>query len=67
MAFLTMPLCAQQLGGGLLVGPTFSTMNLSGVDTTRFRADFCIGARIALIPQRSIFGVELDVVYSLVS
>ena len=64
IVLLTMPLCAQQLGGGLLVGPTFSTMSLSGVDTTRFRADFCIGARIALIPRHSIFGVELDVIYS---
>lgn len=64
IVFLTMPLCAQQLGGGLLLGPTFSTMSLSGVDTTRFRTDFCIGARVALIPKRSIFGVELDVIYS---
>lgn len=64
IVFLAMPLCAQQLGGGLLLGPTFSTMSLSGVDTTRFRTDFCIGARVALIPKHSIFGVELDVIYS---
>lgn len=64
IVLLTTPLCAQQLGGGLLVGPTFSTMSLSGVDSTRFRTDFCIGARIALIPQRSVFGLELDVIYS---
>lgn len=55
---------AQKLGGGLLLGPTFSTMSLSGVDSTRLRADFCIGARIALIPKRSVFGLELDVIYS---
>ena len=61
---LALPVCAQELGGGLLVGPTFSTMSLSGVDSTRFRPDFCLGVRMALIPKRSIFGVELDVVYS---
>ena len=55
---------AQKLGGGLLVGPTFSTMSLSRSDSTRLRTDFCIGARIALIPQRSVFGLELDVIYS---
>ena len=63
-AFFSLPVCAQKLGGGLILGPTFSTMNLSGVDSTRFRADFCFGARIALIPQRSVFGLELDVIYS---
>jgi len=46
------------------LGPTFSTMSLSGVDSTRFRTDFCFGVRMALIPQRSIFGLDLDVVYS---
>lgn len=55
---------AQRLGGGLIVGPTFSTMRLSGVDSTRFRPDFCFGVRMALIPKRSIFGLELDVIYS---
>lgn len=58
------PLKAQTIGGGLILGPTFSTMNLSGVDSTRFRTDFCLGARVALIPQRSVFGLELDVIYS---
>lgn len=62
--FLTLPVCAQQLGGGLLVGPTFSTMSISGVDSTRFRPDFCFGVRMALIPQRSVFGMELDVIFS---
>lgn len=55
---------AQTLGGGLIFGPTFSTMNLSGIDSTRFRTDFCFGGRIALIPSHSVFGVELDVIYS---
>jgi len=58
------PTQAQTLGGGLILGPTFSTMTLSGVDSTRFRPDFCFGARIALIPQRSVFGAEIDVIYS---
>lgn len=61
---VAMPLKAQTLGGGLMVGPTFSTMSLSGVDSTRLHTDFCFGARLALIPKRSIFGVELDVIYS---
>ena len=61
---LSLPVCAQKLGGGLILGPTFSTMQLSGVDTCRFRTDFCFGARVALIPQRSVFGMELDVIYS---
>ena len=61
---LAMPGFAQKLGGGLILGPTLSTMSLSEVDSTRFRANFCFGARIALIPQLSIFGVELDVIYS---
>ena len=59
-----LPLKAQKLGGGLIFGPTFSTMSLSGVDSTQFRTDFCFGARIALIPKRSVIGVEMDVVYS---
>ena len=59
-----MPLKAQTLGGGLILGPTFSTMSLSGVDSTRFRLDYCLGARVALIPQHSVFGLELDVIYS---
>lgn len=58
------PLRAQSLGGGLLLGPTFSTMSLTGNDSTRFRTDFCFGVRMALIPKRFIFGAELDVIYS---
>ena len=64
IVFLALPVCAQWLGGGLILGPTFSTMSLSGVDSTRFRTDFCFGARVALIPQRSVFGLEMDVIYS---
>lgn len=59
-----LPLRAQTLGGGLLLGPTFSTMSLSGNDSTRFRPDFCFGVRMALIPKRFVLGAELDVVYS---
>ena len=55
---------AQRLGGGLMLGPIFSTMNISGNDSTRFRPDFTGGVRIALIPERSILGVEIDVLYS---
>ena len=58
------PLFAQRLGGGLMLGPAFSTMNISGNDSTRFRPDFTGGVRIALIPERSIFGAEIDVLYS---
>lgn len=55
---------AQRLGGGLMLGSAFSTMSISGVDSTRFRPDFTGGVRIALIPKRSIIGAEIDVVYS---
>ena len=55
---------AQQLGGGLMLGPTFSTMKISGNDSTTFRTDFTGGVRIALIPERSIIGGEIDVIYS---
>ena len=58
------PLVAQRLGGGLILGPAFSTMNLSGNDSTRLRPDFTGGVRIALIPERSIIGGEIDVLYS---
>lgn len=61
---LSLPIKAQTLGGGLILGPTFSTMSVSGVDSTRFRTDFCFGARVALIPKRSVFGLEVDVIYS---
>jgi hypothetical protein len=57
-------LMAQRLGGGLMLGPTFSTMSISGNDSTRFRPDFTGGVRIALIPKRSIVGAEIDVLYS---
>lgn len=61
---VVLPVRAQSLGGGLILGPAFSTMNLSGVDSTRLRTDFCFGVRAALIPKRSVFGLELDVIYS---
>ena len=57
-------LTAQHLGGGLMLGPTFSTMNISGNDSTTFRTDFTGGVRIALIPKRSIIGAEIDFLYS---
>ena len=57
-------LVAQKIGGGLIVGPTFSTMKMSNIDTTTFRPDFCGGVRIALIPKRFIIGGEIDVIYS---
>ena len=57
-------LFAQSLGGGLMIGPAFSTMNISGNDSTSFRTDFTSGVRIALIPERSIIGAEIDVIYS---
>ena len=55
---------AQRLGGGLMHGPAFSTMSISGNDSTRFRTDFTGGVRLALIPERSIIGAEIDVIYS---
>ena len=55
---------AQKLGGGLMLGPTFSTMSISDNDSTRFRPDFCAGVRIALIPKHFILGGEVDVIYS---
>jgi hypothetical protein len=58
------PLFAQRLGGGLMLGPTFSTMSISGNDSTTFRPDFTGGVRVALIPERSIIGAEIDVLYS---
>ena len=57
-------LMAQRLGGGLMVGPVFSTMSLSENDSTTFRTDFTGGVRIALIPKRFIIGAEIDVLYS---
>ena len=61
---LLSPLMAQRIGGGLMVGPAFSTMKISGNDSTRFRTDVTGGVRIALIPERSIIGAEIDVLYS---
>ena len=58
------PLMAQRLGGGLMLGPAFSTMNISEIDSTRFRTDFTGGVRVALIPKRSFIGAELDLLYS---
>ena len=57
-------LMAQKLGGGLILGPAFSTMSISGNDSTSFRTDFTGGVRIALIPEHSIIGAEIDVLYS---
>ena len=66
LAFLLLSpsLFAQKLGGGLMVGPAFSTMKISGIDSTTFRTDFTGGVRIALIPKRFIIGGEIDVIYS---
>ena len=66
LAFLLLSpsLFAQKLGGGLMVGPAFSTMKISGIDSTTFRTDFTGGVRIALIPKRFIIGSEIDVIYS---
>lgn len=65
LLFLSVPFIhAQRMGGGLFLGPTFSKMNLTGVDSTRLRTDFCFGVRIALIPEHFIFGGELDIIYS---
>ena len=47
-----------------MLGPAFSTMKISGNDSTTFRTDFTGGIRIALIPERSIIGAEIDVIYS---
>ena len=66
-AFLmvTLPsLFAQHIGGGLMLGPAFSTMKMSGNDSTTFRTDFTGGVRIALILKHSIIGTEIDILYS---
>ena len=62
--FSALSLPAQRLGGGLIIGPTLSTMQMSATDTTSFRFDMCGGVRLALIPEHSIFGAEIDVIYS---
>ncbi len=64
LLLLTPTLMAQKLGGGLILGPAFSTMKISGIDSTTFRTDFCGGVRIALIPKRFVIGGEIDVIYS---
>ena len=65
LLMVTLPsLYSQRFGGGLLLGPTFSTMSISGNDSTRFRPDFTGGVRIALIPTHSVIGAEIDVIYS---
>lgn len=55
---------AQRLGGGLILGSAFSTMKLNSIDTAGFRFDFCGGVRIAIIPEHSIVGAEIDFIYS---
>ena len=60
----TISATAQHLGGGLMLGPAFSTMKISGNDSTAFRPDITGGVRIAIIPEHSIFGGEVDVIYS---
>lgn len=62
--FGVQPLFAQRLGGGLMLGPAISTMRISGNDSTRFRTDVTGGVRLALIPEHSIIGAEIDVIYS---
>lgn len=64
LLFVASPSFAQHLGGGLMIGPAFSTMSISGNDSTTFRTDLTGGVRIALIPERSIIGAEIDVIYS---
>lgn len=54
----------QKLGGGLLLGLNLSSMSLPDNDSIRLRPDVTAGIRMALIPQKSIFGLELDVIYS---
>jgi TfoX/Sxy family transcriptional regulator of competence genes len=61
---LSPTLFAQRFGGGLMVGPTFSTMKISGNDTTSFRTNISGGVRIALIPEHFIIGGEIDIIYS---
>ena len=47
-----------------MLGPAFSTMKISGNDSTSFRTDFTAGVRIALIPKHFVIGGEVDVIYS---
>ena len=64
LVLVTTSAWTQSLGGGLMLGPAFSTMSISGNDSTSFRTDFTGGVRIAFIPERSIIGAEIDVIYS---
>ena len=64
MLFGAYQVFAQRIGGGLMIGSAFSTMKISGNDSTQFRPDLTGGVRIALIPAHSIFGAEIDVIYS---
>ncbi len=64
LLLLAVPSFAQRIGGGLMLGPAFSTMQVSGNDSTRFRPDFTGGVRIALLPKKSVIGGEIDVLYS---
>ena len=65
LLFMTLSsLFAQHLGGGLMIGPAFSTMSINSNDSTSFRTDLTGGVRIALIPERSIIGAEIDIIYS---
>ncbi len=47
-----------------MLGSALSTMRISGNDSTMFRPDFTGGIRVALIPERSIIGAEIDLIYS---
>ena len=64
LVLVTTSAWTQSLGGGLMLGPAFSTMSISGNDSTTFRTDLTGGVRIALIPERSIIGAEIDILYS---
>jgi hypothetical protein len=39
-------------------------MSLSEADSTKLKPDFTVGIRLGIIPQRSVFGAELDIIYS---
>ena len=64
LVLVTTSAWTQSLGGGLMLGPAFSTMSISGNDSTTFRTGLTGGVRIALIPERSIIGAEIDILYS---
>ncbi len=62
--FLSSVSHAQKLGGGIAAGINVSTMKMADNDSTRFRVGFTGGLRIAMIPTRSVFGLELGLMYS---